>query len=276
MGMEHVGPFIFNGIRFALGCIVLFPFIVKRGHPIPDGRPKSKETAVMILGGASAGLSLFAGASLQQAGLVYTTAGNAGFITGLYVIMVPVFGLLGGRRTHPGTWIGALSAAVGLYLLSITAQFTIALGDLLVLLGTFFWAGHVLILAWLSPRMASVKLALVQYGTCSVLSFVAAALFESTAWNGIIQATVPILYGGVMSVGIAYTLQVVAQRHAHPAHASILLSLESVFAALGGWIFLGETLSFRGFWGCALMLAGMLFSQLWECFAQKSAGDGLA
>ncbi|MEN8781509.1 MAG: DMT family transporter, partial [Desulfobacterales bacterium] len=205
----------------------------------------------------------FAGASLQQVGLVYTTAGNAGFITGLYVVIVPILGLFFRQRPNAGTWIGVLLAAVGLYLLSVTDRFSIAFGDLLELIGAFFWAGHVLLIGWLSPRMNSLKLALAQFAACSFFSLLTAALFETTTLRGVAQATVPILYGGVLSVGVAYTLQVVAQRNAHPAHASILLSLEAVFAAIGGWIVLGERLTTRGFLGCSLMLVGMLLSQLW-------------
>ena len=131
------------------------------------------------------------------------------------------------------------------------------------MLGAFFWAGHVLIIGWLSPKVESSRLAFFQYAACSALSLITAAIFETTTLSGVLSAALPILYGGVCSVGIAYTLQVVAQQHAHPAHASILLSLEAVFAAIGGWLLLGETLSLRGFAGCALMLSGVLLSQLW-------------
>lgn len=266
VGMDYVGPFTFNGIRFALGSMVLIPFILRSNH---ESHPHAKNegfssSGIILLGGGLAGLLLFAGASLQQVGLVYTTAGNAGFITGLYVVIVPILGLFFKQRANTGSWTGAVIAAFGLYFLSITEQFTIAFGDFLVLAGAFFWAGHVLIIGWLSPRMNPLKLALAQYTACSVLSLVTAIIMETITLNGIFQAAIPILYGGVLSVGIAYTLQVVAQRHAHPAHAAILLSLEAVFAAIGGWIILGETLSARGLFGCGLMLAGMLLSQLWD------------
>lgn len=266
LGMDYVGPFTFNGIRFALGCLVLLPLVVKSSGPaaLPESiRPRL--TRGQLIGGASlTGLALFAGASLQQVGLVYTTAGNAGFITGLYVVIVPLLGLFWGQRPGAGTWIGAFLAAGGLYLLSVTASFTIAFGDLLELIGAFFWAGHVLIIGWLSPRTSPLRLAIFQYAACSVLSLAAAAVFEEITAAGIAGAFVPILYGGALSVGVAYTLQIVAQQSAHPAHAAILLSLEAAFAALGGWVLLGERLSVRGMTGCALMLAGMLLSQLWE------------
>jgi drug/metabolite transporter (DMT)-like permease len=264
VGMDFVGPFAFNGIRFALGCLVLLPLITRsRSTALPPGKKPPAARRTMVLGGGLAGLLLFSGASFQQVGLVYTTAGNAGFITGLYVVIVPILGLFWGQRPGAGTWIGAVLAAAGLYLLSVTGDFTIAFGDLLEIAGAFFWAGHVLVIGWLSPKVASSRLAFFQYAACSALSLAAAALFETTTLNGVLNAAIPILYGGVFSVGIAYTLQVVAQRRAHPAHAAILLSLEAVFAALGGRILLGETLSLRGIGGCALMLSGMLLSQLW-------------
>jgi drug/metabolite transporter (DMT)-like permease len=265
VGMNHVGPFTFNGVRFALGSLVLLPLILLNGKSprVPEGVLPPLGRRRLLFGGTMIGLALFAGASLQQVGLVYTTAGNAGFITGLYVVIVPILGFFWGQRPGAGTWIGAFLAAGGLYLLSITAEFTIAFGDLLELIGAFFWAGHVLLIGWLSPRTDSLKLAFFQYAACSVLSLFTAAMIETITLAGISAAAVPILYGGVMSVGIAYTLQVVAQKSAHPAHAAILLSLEAVFAALGGWVLFGETLSLRGGGGCALMLAGMLVSQLW-------------
>lgn len=272
-GMNFIGPFTFNGIRFALGSLSLLPLLLISGeqrtaadHLLP--RPGFK---TILIGGGALGLALFLGASLQQIGLVYTTAGKAGFITGLYVIIVPILGLFGKQQTNIGTWLGAVMAAVGLYLLSITAGFTIETGDLLVLIGALFWAAHVLIIAWLSPRVNPIKLAFAQYLTCSILSLIAASMIEVITVNSIIQACVPLLYGGLGSVGIAYTLQVIAQRDAHPAHAAILLSLESVFAAIGGWLILGEIISPRGLVGCGLMLSGMLLSQLWGIKPMSSA-----
>jgi len=267
LGMEYVGPFTFNGIRFALGSLSLLPLLMinkfKRRDPpiLPQANFKT-----MLMGGALAGVVLFSGASLQQIGIVYTTAGKAGFITGLYVVLVPILGLFWHQRVSGGTWIGALLAAIGLYLLSVTEQFTLAAGDLLVLVGAFFWAGHVLILGWLSPRMDSLKLAFFQFIVCSLLSLVTAIFVEQFTLQGLLKAAMPILYGGLVSVGIAYTLQVVAQRDANPTHAGILLSMETVFAAIGGYLFLGETLSTRGLLGCSLMFFGMLSSQLSKYF----------
>ena len=264
VGMDYVGPFTFNGVRFALGSLVLLPLILRKrpvGNDSENSRTGSRN--MLIFGGSLLGITVFTAASLQQVGLVYTTAGNAGFITGLYVVIVPILGLLWGQRPGAGTWIGAFLAAVGLYLLSITSDFTISLGDFLELVGAFVWAVQILIIGWLSPKTDPIKLAFVEFSACSFLSLVTAFLFEDIVLGALFQAAVPIFYGGVLSVGVAYTLQVVAQRDAHPAHAAIIFSLEAVFAALGGWLILDEILSVRAFIGCALMLAGMLLSQLY-------------
>ena len=266
VGMDYVGPFGFNGVRFALGCLVLLPFLFRNG--MRDDHASPRGPALFSLpslgGGLLAGLVLFCGASFQQVALVYTTAGNAGFITGLYVVLVPIIGIALGHRTRAGTWIGAGLAGAGLYLLSVVEQFTISPGDLLVLIGAFFWAGHVHLIGWLSPRQDPLKIAFLQFATCAVLSLTTSTAIEHNTAGRYWLAAIPILYGGVLSVGVAYTLQVVAQKKARPAHAAIILSLEAVFAAIGGWLILGETLSARALTGCILMLCGMLISQLWR------------
>jgi len=266
MGMEHVGPFTFNGVRFALGALALQPLIwrMRRTRSHEGGGP-GVETGRIVRYGLVAGCVLFAGAALQQVGIVYTTAGKAGFITGLYVVMVPLFGLALGNRAGAGTWLGALAAAVGLYLLSVNEDFSIAYGDVLELIGAVFWAGHVLLISRLSPGMDgtdAVRLAAAQFVVCSGLSLGVGMAVEPVSLAGIADAAVPILYGGLMSVGVAYTLQVVAQRDADPAHAAIILSLEAVFAAVAGYFLLGEVLALRALLGCALMLGGMILSQL--------------
>lgn len=260
IGMEYVGPFTYNGVRFILGALSLLPLLLlgRRLRNVPsDGWWPT------LTGGLLAGLLLFAGASLQQVGIVYTTAGKAGFITGLYVVVVPLLGLLWGQRTPWGTWAGAAFAVAGLYLLTVTDDLTLAEGDSLVLIGAFFWAGHVLVIGWLSGRhIEPVLLACQQFVVCAVLSLAVAVVIEPITLAALKGAAAPILYGGLLSVGVAYTLQVVAQRDAPPAHAAIILSLETVFATLAGWWLLQETLSGRGLIGCALMFAGMLLSQL--------------
>jgi len=266
VGMEYVGPFGFNGVRFALGGLALLPLLFRNGWRNSeasscDGGARSFPC---LGGGLLVGLVLFCGASFQQVALVYTTAGNAGFITGLYVVLVPIIGISLGHRTHAGTWIGAALAAVGLYLLSVVEPWTISPGDLLVLIGAFFWAGHVHLIGWLSPRRDPLKIAFLQYAACAGLSLIISAAIEHNTLSSYLAAAIPILYGGVLSVGVAYTLQVVAQKEARPAHAAIILSLEAVFAAIGGWIILGETLTARAITGCTLMFCGMLLSQLWR------------
>ena len=259
VGMDYVGPFLFNGVRFALGSLSLLPLLYFRRR---DTAAKREQPGMVLVGGCVAGTVLFVGASLQQVGLVYTTAGKAGFITGLYVVIVPVLGSFMRQRIRFGSWVGAVLAAVGLYLLSITERFTISFGDLLEVGGAFFWAIHVLIIGWLSPRVSSIRLSIFQFMVCSLLSLATAFLTEVILLNRLLEASIPILYGGLFSVGIAYTLQVVAQKKAPPSHAAIILSLETVFAALGGWLFLGETLSTRGLIGCALMFSAMIVSQI--------------
>jgi drug/metabolite transporter (DMT)-like permease len=272
-GMAYVGPFTFNGIRFALGCLSLIPLV-----PLNSTQEAKIDTflpkvgnKIVVFGGFLAGFAIFMGASFQQIGLVYTTAGKAGFITGLYIVIVPILGLFWRQIPRPGTWLGAILATVGLYFLSVTEGLTISFGDLLELVGAFFWAGHVLLIGWLSPRTNSFQLSFIQYAACSLLSLIMAVIFEIITTNELLQAAIPILYCGLLSVGVAYTLQVVAQRDAHPAHAAILLSLEAVFAALGGWLILGESLSLRGLAGCALMLCGMVISQLQTYLLRNSS-----
>lgn len=277
LGMQHVGPLTFNGVRFALGAASLLPFMIwssrRRAGPTAAAVPEIHaallariwprgRTRSTLAGSVLAGLVLFGGATLQQYGVVTTTAGKAGFITGLYVIIVPVLGLLVRQRVPLGTWIGAGVAVVGLYLLSVRADLSIERGDLLCLVGAFFWALHLQVVGWLARRCDPVQIACGQFVVCAVLSLSAALVAETIIWSDLQAATWPILYTGLLSVGVAYTLQAVAQRRVPPAHAAIILSLETVFAVLGGWLVLGETLPPRGLLGCGLMLAGMVLSQL--------------
>jgi drug/metabolite transporter (DMT)-like permease len=274
VGMNYVGPFTYNGVRFALGCLSLVPLLPGSRHAALQAVLPPAGKRLFWVGGGALGFVVFIAASLQQVALLYTTAGKAGFITGLYVVIVPLYGLFWGRRPGSGTVIGALLAAAGLYLLSVTESVEIEFGDGLVLVSAFFWAAQVLLVAWLSPRVNAVRLAFYQFAVCSLLSLAAAFCIEIVSWSGIRAAAVPILYGGILSVGVAYTLQVVAQRDAHPAHASILMSLEAVFAVLGGWLLLDESMTLRGILGCGLMLTGMVVSQVWGLRLWKSGRGG--
>lgn len=261
-GMEYIGPFTFNGIRFALGSLWLIPFLSRSTIAKSQSGNQQKSTSIHpYLAGILVGLILFIGASLQQTGIVYTSAGKAGFITGLYVIIVPIIGIMLRKPSRIGTWFGAILAAIGLYFLSVTESLTISKGDFLVLIGAFFWAIHVQLIDWLVDQFKPLKLAFLQYITCSILSLVVAFFFEPIVLFKIYRALVPILYAGLFSVGIAYTLQIVAQKETHPSHAAIILSMETVFAALGGYIILGETLNTREIFGCALLFSAMIISQ---------------
>jgi drug/metabolite transporter (DMT)-like permease len=262
VGAKYVGSFTFNGVRFALGSLSLVPLILYfNKRPSEDkGIDNTMKAALPI--GLIAGCAIFLGASLQQIGLVYTTAGKAGFITGLYIVLVPVFGIFLKHTIKLSTWLGVALAVGGLYLLSVTENFTIGKGDLFEIAGSVFWASHILLIDRFAGKVSALKLSFIQFVTCSILSLAAALIFEKITLYGLTQALIPILYGGICSVGVAYTLQVIGQQHAKPSHAAIVLSMESVFASIGGAIILNETLGIRGSIGCLLMLLGMLLSQV--------------
>jgi drug/metabolite transporter (DMT)-like permease len=278
--MEYVGPMTYNALRFALGAATLLPVIawlrLRRGQRSELAGSRAEHGnwgRPMILGAAFAGLVLFAGASFQQVGLVYTTAGKASFITSLYVVIVPIMGWFLGQRSQTAVWLGAILAAAGLYLLSVTESFTVGRGDLMVLISAFFWAVHVLMIGYLAKQGNPVRIACIQFLTCSVLSLLMAGLTERVSAGAIRQAAVPILYGGVLSAGVAFTLQVVSQRTCPPAHAAIIMSLETVFAALSGWAILGERFQLRQIVGFALMLAGFLVVQLPRLLSPRPASS---
>lgn len=266
VGAEHVGAFTFNGIRFALGSISLIPLILflnkKKGENKESKNNDRDSLKHTIKAGIIAGCALFIATSLQQMGVMGTTAGKAGFITGLYMVIVPILGLFLKQKVNKSTWIGIIIAIIGLYLLSINEDFSISNGDLLVLIGSVGWAVHILLIDNFTKKIDPLKLSSVQFATCSILSLVMAIIFEDINMVGISGAMVSILYGGLLSVGVAYTLQVVAQKNAKPSHAAILLSMESVFGALGGAMFLGERIGARGLVGCILIFIAIIISQL--------------
>lgn len=269
-GMEFIGPYLYNAIRFFIGSFSLIPLIlyIKKKRNRAHIKMASISRKGLVLVGLLAGVVLFSGASLQQVGLQYTTAGKAGFITGLYVVLVPLLGILLKHKTGVPTWIGALLAVFGLYLISVRDEGGIGRGDFLVLLSSFCFAVHVLLIDHYSKKIEPVLLASMQFFWCALVSLVVAIISEPIEFHSIISATVPILYGGIGSVGIAYTLQVVAQRSAPPAHSAIIMSFESVFAVVGGVLFLSEMMVLRGWIGCILMLIGMILSQ-WELIFKR-------
>jgi drug/metabolite transporter (DMT)-like permease len=262
LGMETMGPHLFNGVRFLIGSLSLLPVIWYYSRKPKKTDRTEKSNKKLVFAGVIAGLFLFGGMTFQQVGLIHTTAGKAGFITGMYVFFVPLIGIFFGQKTRLGTWMGACIALVGLYLLSIRSDFSLSEGDTLILICAIFFAGHVLVIGYLAKRVDVLKLSLIQYLTTGTLSMIVALFTEQITLHMISLTILPLLYAGVMSTAVAYTLQVVAQQHAHSSHAAIILSLEGAFAVLGGWLLLDEQLPLKGVIGCALMLVGMLISQL--------------
>lgn len=270
IGSKYVGSFMFNGVRFALGSLSLIPLII---YSSKKGKDKitNEDAAISINAwkpGVILGCVIFLAASLQQIGLVETSAGKAAFITGFYIVLVPVFGIFLKHSIHRSTWFGVMLAIIGLYFLSVTETFTIATADIYEMIGAILWAIHILLIDNFTKKVDALKLSFVQFLTCSILSLIVSFIFEKNTLYGLSQAVIPILYGGICSVGIAYTLQVIGQKNARPSHAAIILSMESVFASIGGLIILNENLGSRGYIGCALMLAGVLISQ-YQSFSKQ-------
>ncbi len=256
-GMEFIGPFTFNTARFALGSISLIPLLlINQKKKFEKEKFLTLNDRNFLYGGLAAGTVLFLGATFQD-------AGKAGFITGFYVILVPILGLFIKQKTSLLTWLGAVVAIVGLYFLSVNEAFDINIGDILVLIGAFFWAIQILLIGHYSTKVDPFQLAFSQFVVCAVFSFVAAILTETIVLQNVLLAYLPILYAGLFSVGIAFTIQVVAQREAHPANAAIIMSLEALFAVIGGWMILNESIPVRGLIGCVMMLIGMILSQLY-------------
>ncbi len=261
-GMETMGPFLFNAARFFIGAAVLLPLVWYLSKKNISSSKSEVSTKKLLFAGTVAGLFLFTASSFQQVGIQYTTAGKAGFITGLYIFFVPLIGIFLGQKTGSGTWLGAFIAVIGLYLLSINEDFNVEKGDLYQLVCAVFFAAHVLVIGYVAKRMDPLKLSLIQYFVSGFLSLFLAIAIEVITWDMIVKTAIPLLYAGIMSIGVGYTLQVVAQQHAKSSHAAIILGLEGAFAVLGGWLILDENLSTRGLIGCALMLTGMFLSQL--------------
>jgi drug/metabolite transporter (DMT)-like permease len=274
-GMDHVGPFLFNASRCALGAASVYAVIAWRERtwrPSPrrgrDGLHAGPLWAnPTIRGGVWCGIALFAGSALQQLGLVWTSAGKAGFLTALYIVIVPFWGLFFGRRTAWTTWIAAAVAIGGLYLLCLTESFAIEPGNLAVLAGAFFWAAHILVTDHFVRVVDVFRMCCVQFAVAAALSAVASLAADRFfapdpyALSGIGAALGAILFAGVISSGIGFTSQALAQRFVPPAVASIIMGLESVFAVIGGYLFLRESLTGRELVGCGLVFAAVLLAQ---------------
>ena len=270
VGVMHVEAFTFNGLRFALGSISLLPLIIYSKNKAKNDTVEIVTSMSNLKAGIIAGLVLFIASSLQQVGLIYTEAGKAGFITGLYIVLVPVFGILLKQKVHISTWLGVIVAVAGLYLLSVTESFSIAKGDLYMIIGAVFWAIHILIIDNFTKKVDVLKLSSIQFATCATLSLTTALIFEKISLKSLSVVIIPLLYSGILSAGVAYTLQAIAQKSAKPSHAAIALSLEAVFASVGGYLILHEVLGFRELLGCTLMLVGMLLSQFENLVKKRS------
>lgn len=295
VGMDYLGPFTFNSIRSAMGGLVLLPvlFILKgrgrksrqpesaAGEPSAYvssmGGPSAGDSSMgessvgessvgdrktLVTGGILCGIALAVASSLQQIGIVYTSAGKAGFITALYILIVPIIRLFLGRRAGRKVWIGVALAVAGMYFLCITDGFSISKGDFLVFLCAVIFSVHILVIDHFAPKVDGVALSCIQFLVCGILCAVPMLALERPQVDEILAAWMPLAYAGVLSCGVAYTLQVIAQKNTDPTVASLLLSLESVFSVLTGWVILGERLSGRELFGCALVFAAVLLAQL--------------
>ena len=258
-GMAAVSPFFFNALRFTLGALSLLPVLAAIRR-----RPQGQASPLRTVGvGALCGVVLFAASSLQQHGILLgRSAGRAGFITALYIVMVPLFGLVLRRRVPTPAWLGVAVSIVGFYLLCVRGSFgAVDLGDLLVLASSVLFAVHILVIDTLGHGVDPLWLSFIQFVTTAALSWAGALGDGSVDWTGAADAWIPVLYAGVGSVGIAYTLQVVGQRFVPPTRSAVILSLESFFSAVGGALLLGETMTPRGYAGCALIFVGTLLAQ---------------
>ena len=255
-GMDYVGPFTFTALRSYLGGLVLLPLIYFFDHTMNF---KDKK---LWAGGIACGIVLGLASALQQFGIQYTTVGKAGFITALYIVLVPIFGIFLKKKSGVRIWISVAISVAGLYLLCITDKLVLAKGDILVLLCAVVFTIHILVIDYFSPKADGVRIACIQFFITGVLSAIPMFLFETPRLSDIFAAAVPVLYAGVLSSGVAYTLQIVAQKDADPTVASLILSLESVFSVLGGWVILGQKLSSREIAGCILMFSAIILAQL--------------
>lgn len=262
VGMDYLGPFTFNGVRSIIGGIALLPCILLLGRI--NGAPAAKEQNKkdLIAGGAACGLLLFAASSLQQVGIQYTTAGKAGFITAFYIVIVPVLGIFLKKRIGWKVWTAVVLALTGLYFLCITEGFSIGKGDILIFLCALIFSVHILVIDYFSPKTDGVKMSCIQFFVCGIVSLPFMFLLETPKISAMFEGIGPLLYAGVLSCGVAYTLQIVGQKKVNPAVASLILSLESCFSVLAGWLVLGEKLSIRESAGCVLMFTAIILAQL--------------
>ena len=272
-GMDYIEPFTYNGIRTLIGGLFLIPVIKFLDTRKPEAEKeriasrsaeqKAAENKLLLIGGICCGTALFVASSLQQFGVSYTTAGKAGFITTLYVVIVPIFSIFLRKKVGAKMWFCVMLGALGMYMLCMKeATFSLQYGDFLVLLCAAAFAIHILVIDYFSPKVDSVRLSCIQFLTAGSLAIICMFIFEEPVIANILACWFPILYAGVLSSGVAYTLQVVAQADADPTAASLILSLESVLAALSGMVLLGESMTIKELLGCAIIFTAIIIAQL--------------
>lgn len=274
LGMDYLGPFTFNGVRSLIGGVALLPciWILQRVNGKTEMGKSKGSKKDMILGGIACGILLFVASSLQQLGIQYTTAGKAGFITAFYIVFVPVLGIFLGKKTGWKVWIAVVMAVAGLYFLCMTEKFTIGKGDVLIFLCALAFSVHILVIDYFSPKVEGVKMSCIQFFVCGIASLPFMFILETPRLGAVFTGWMPLLYAGVLSCGVAYTLQIVGQKNVNPAIASLLLSLESCFSVLAGWAVLGEKLSVRESIGCILMFVAIVLAQLPDRASDEKRG----
>lgn len=272
-GADDMPPFYFNAIRFAIGTLSLLPvlFYTEKKHvPRAFNEPiisKKKEWYLGLL----TGFFIFAGSACQQIGIAYTSVGNAAFLTACYIIIVPFLGIFMGQKIGRNIWLATLLTLVGLYFLTITDGLKLAYGDLIIFIGSFLWAGHILSVDYGAKQMPPVKLAFLQFFLCSLMNLGVALVFEVFSLEEVYNGLIPLVYAGLISAGIGYTLQLVGQKYAKPTPASLILSLEIVFALIFGVIFFNEIPTLRSAIGASLMFSGIILAQVGSLFSKKKS-----
>lgn len=267
VSMDYIGGFTFNAIRNLMGSVTLLPVILVLGRTKSTGAKAESSPAerkTLLTGGICCGILLCLASNFQQFGIKYTTVGKAGFITACYIIIVPILGILLKKKCSSFIWIAVILSLCGLYLLCLTPgeDFAIGRGELLVLICAVLFSLHILVIDHFSPLVDGVKMSCIQFLVCGILSGIPALLFESPDLSGILAAKIPLLYAGVLSCGVAYTLQIVGQKNMNPTVASLILSLESCISVIAGWLILGQSLSGREILGCVLMFGAIILAQL--------------
>ncbi len=259
-GMDYVGPFTFNAVRCFIGAAVLVPVALLYKPEKAEGKQNKK---TLLLGGSVCGVFLGVATNLQQIGILSTTVGKAGFLTALYIVLVPVAGLFFKKKCTRFVWLGVLCSLAGLYLLCMTeGNFSLATGDLFLLACAVVFTGHILVIDYFAPKVNGVWMSCIQFLVAGIISAVPMLFTETPTWDAVFAAKLPILYAGVMSCGVAYTLQILGQKNYNPTIAVLILSLESCFSVLGGFMILKETLSVRELCGCSLMFVAIVLAQL--------------